>query len=47
MNVEAFLSTLPMMLKGMVSIFAVMVVIGLMIVGLNKFSASRGNKKKD
>ena len=46
-NVELFLQTLPIMLKGMVGIFAVTGVISLGIYLLNKLSAVSLNKKKD
>lgn len=46
-NVELFLQTLPIMLKGMVGIFAVTGVIILGIYLLNKLSAVSLKKKKD
>ena len=46
-NVELFLQTLPIMLKGMVGIFAVTGVIILGIYLLNKLSAFNFKKKKD
>lgn len=45
-NVELFLETLPIMLKGMVGIFAVTGVIILGIYLLNKLSAVSLKKKK-
>ncbi len=44
MDFKAFLSTLPYMLKGMVSIFVITLVIVLCIFILNKLTTSR---KKD
>lgn len=46
-NVELFLQTLPIMLKGMVGIFAVTGVIILGIYLLNKLSAVNFKKKKN
>ncbi len=46
-NVELFLETLPIMLKGMVGIFAVTGVIILGIYVLNKLSTVSLKKKKD
>lgn len=46
-NVELFLQTLPIMLKGMVGIFAVTGVIILGIFLLNKLSSVSLKKKKD
>jgi len=42
-DVPAFLQTLPMMLKGMIGIFAVILVIWLFVAILNKVT----NKKKE
>lgn len=39
-NFSAFLSTLPMMLSGMIGIFIVMIIISLIVMVLNK----AGNK---
>ena len=36
MNVTAFLNTLPLMAQGMAGIFAVMIVIALIVMALNK-----------
>lgn len=36
MNTSAFLNTLPLMAQGMAGIFAVMIVIALIVMGLNK-----------
>ncbi len=36
MNVAAFLNTLPLMAQGMAGIFAVMIVIALIVMALNR-----------
>ena len=41
MNVQAFLNTLPIMGRGMLGIFAVMLVIFLLILGLNACTGRR------
>ena len=41
MNVELFLETLPIMLKGMVGIFAVTIVIILIMTLLNKVTSKK------
>lgn len=41
MNIEAFLNSLPIMLKGMVGIFAVIVVIILCVMFLNKITEKK------
>ena len=44
MNVELFLETLPIMLKGMVGIFIVIAAIMISITVLNKVTAGKGEK---
>ena len=46
-NVSAFLKTLPIMGQGMLSIFAVMVVIGLIILLLNKATEKKSPEEEN
>ena len=47
MNVQAFLNTLPIMAYGMLGIFAVMAVIFVLIVVLNRVTAKQNTEEKE
>lgn len=47
MNTQAFLATLPVMGRGMLGIFAVIGVIFLMILLLNKVTGAHGGSSSD
>ena len=47
MNFELFLTTLPIMLKGMLGIFIVTSIIILAMLLLNKFTNSTGSKEEN
>lgn len=44
MNIQAFLDTIPIMLKGMAGIFAVTVIIIIAMYGLGKIGKDKGDK---
>ena len=45
LNVNAFLSSLPIMVKGMVGIFAVIIIIILCVMFLNKVTEGKQNEE--
>lgn len=47
MNIDLFLQTLPVMGMGMLGIFAVIIVIMLVVVALNKITSLFAKRKKE